>query len=29
MAYQDAVRQRAHERAVLDASADGIAVLDR
>ncbi|GAA4573384.1 PAS domain S-box protein [Planotetraspora kaengkrachanensis] len=28
MAYQDAVRQRAHERAVFDASADGIAVLD-
>ncbi|WP_372500303.1 PAS domain-containing sensor histidine kinase [Sphaerisporangium perillae] len=28
MAYQDAVRQRAHERAVVDASADGIAVLD-
>jgi PAS domain S-box-containing protein len=27
MAYQDAVRQRAHERAVFDASADGIAVL--
>ncbi|GIH24951.1 hypothetical protein Aph01nite_32610 [Acrocarpospora phusangensis] len=27
-AYQDAVRQRAHERAVFDASADGIAVLD-
>ncbi|GIH73342.1 PAS domain S-box protein [Sphaerimonospora thailandensis] len=29
MAYQEAVRQRAHERAVFDASADGIAVLDR
>ncbi|WP_084962699.1 PAS domain S-box protein [Thermoactinospora rubra] len=29
VAYQDAVRQRAHERAVFDASADGIAVLDR
>ncbi|MER6948400.1 PAS domain-containing sensor histidine kinase [Nonomuraea sp. NPDC000554] len=28
MAYQDAVRQRAHERAIFDASADGIAVLD-
>ncbi|WP_283139610.1 sensor histidine kinase [Rhizohabitans arisaemae] len=28
MAFQDAVRQRAHERAVFDASADGIAVLD-
>ncbi|SDQ67921.1 PAS domain S-box protein [Thermostaphylospora chromogena] len=28
MAYQDAVRQRAHQRAVFDASADGIAVLD-
>ncbi|WP_156045995.1 PAS domain S-box protein [Herbidospora cretacea] len=27
VAYQDAVRQRAHERAVFDASADGIAVL--
>lgn len=26
--YQDAVRQRAHQRAVFDASADGIAVLD-
>jgi PAS domain S-box-containing protein len=26
--YSDAVRQRAHERAVIDASADGIAVLD-
>ncbi|MFI0424284.1 PAS domain S-box protein [Spongiactinospora sp. 9N601] len=29
MAYQDVLRQRAHERAVFDASADGIAVLDR
>ncbi|GII95839.1 sensor histidine kinase [Sinosporangium siamense] len=29
MAYQDAVRQRAHERAIFDASADGIAVLDQ
>lgn len=29
MAYQEAVRQRAHERAVFDASADGIAVLDQ
>ncbi|MEU6713847.1 PAS domain-containing sensor histidine kinase [Nonomuraea sp. NPDC046802] len=28
MAYQEAVRQRAHEQAVFDASADGIAVLD-
>lgn len=28
MAYQEAERQRAHERAVFDASADGIAVLD-
>ncbi|WP_344448189.1 PAS domain S-box protein [Actinocorallia aurantiaca] len=28
MAYQEVVRQRAHERAVIDASADGIAVLD-
>jgi PAS domain S-box-containing protein len=27
--YSEAVRQRAHERAVIDASADGIAVLDR
>ncbi|WP_433351549.1 PAS domain S-box protein [Microtetraspora malaysiensis] len=27
-AYQEAVRQRAHERAVFDASADGIGVLD-
>ncbi|HEX2315439.1 MAG TPA: PAS domain-containing protein [Thermomonospora sp.] len=29
VAYADAVRQRAHERAVIDSSADGIAVLDR
>ncbi|WP_101787421.1 PAS domain S-box protein [Nonomuraea indica] len=29
MAYQEAIRQRAHERALFDASADGIAVLDR
>ncbi len=29
MAYEEVVRQRAHERAVIDASADGIAVLDR
>ncbi|GAA3730624.1 PAS domain S-box-containing protein [Spinactinospora alkalitolerans] len=29
MAYQEMVRQRAHEHAVVDASADGIAVLDR
>ncbi len=29
VAYQEAVRQRAHERAVFDASADGIAVLDQ
>ncbi|WP_093173039.1 PAS domain S-box protein [Sinosporangium album] len=29
MAYQEAVRQRAQERAVFDASADGIAVLDQ
>jgi signal transduction histidine kinase len=29
MAYADAVRQRAHERAVIDSSADGIVVLDR
>jgi PAS domain S-box-containing protein len=29
VAYQEAVRQRAHERALFDASADGIAVLDR
>ncbi|MGH3390043.1 MAG: ATP-binding protein, partial [Actinomadura sp.] len=29
VAYQEVVRQRAHERAVIDASADGIAVLDR
>lgn len=28
MAYQEALRQRAQERAVFDASADGIAVLD-
>ncbi|GAB3656354.1 hypothetical protein GCM10027589_15940 [Actinocorallia lasiicapitis] len=28
VAYQEVVRQRAHERAVIDASADGIAVLD-
>lgn len=28
VAYQEALRQRAHERAVFDASADGIAVLD-
>ncbi|MFD1932663.1 MULTISPECIES: PAS domain S-box protein [Nonomuraea] len=28
MAYQEVLRQRAHERAVFDASADGIAVLD-
>ncbi|MFC7326138.1 ATP-binding protein [Marinactinospora rubrisoli] len=28
MAYQEMVRQRAHEHAVVDASADGIAVLD-
>ncbi|GLX02215.1 PAS domain-containing sensor histidine kinase [Microtetraspora sp. NBRC 16547] len=28
VAYQEAVRQRAHERAVFDASADGIGVLD-
>ncbi|HTS97297.1 MAG TPA: ATP-binding protein [Streptosporangiaceae bacterium] len=27
-AYEEVVRQRAHERAVIDASADGIAVLD-
>ncbi|MET9342739.1 PAS domain S-box protein [Nonomuraea sp. NPDC003804] len=27
-AYQEVLRQRAHERAVFDASADGIAVLD-
>ncbi len=27
-AFEDVVRQRAHERAVIDASADGIAVLD-
>jgi PAS domain S-box-containing protein len=29
VAYARVVRQRAHERAVIDASADGIAVLDR
>src|SRR5918992_850916 len=29
VAYAGVVRQRAHERAVIDASADGIAVLDR
>src|SRR5918992_1471608 len=29
VAYAEVVRQRAHERAVIDASADGIAVLDR
>ena len=28
MAFEEALRQRAHERAVIDASADGIAVLD-
>jgi len=28
MAFEEVVRQRAHERAVIDASADGIAVLD-
>ncbi|MEV5413559.1 PAS domain S-box protein [Thermopolyspora sp. NPDC052614] len=28
LSYQEAVRQRAHQRAVVDASADGIAVLD-
>lgn len=28
MAYQEIVKQRAHERAVFDSSADGIAVLD-
>jgi len=28
MAFEELVRQRAHERAVIDASADGIAVLD-
>jgi signal transduction histidine kinase len=28
MAFEEIVRQRAHERAVIDASADGIAVLD-
>jgi PAS domain S-box-containing protein len=29
MAFEEVVRQRAHQRAVIDASADGIAVLDR
>jgi PAS domain S-box-containing protein len=29
VAYAEVVRQRAHERAVIDSSADGIAVLDR
>lgn len=29
MAYQEIVRQRAHENAVVEASADGIVVLDR
>ncbi len=29
MAFEEAVRQRAHERAVIDGSADGIAVLDQ
>ncbi len=29
MAFEEVVRQRAHERAVIDASADGIAVLDK
>ena len=28
MAFEEVVRQRAHERAVIDASADGIAVLN-
>ncbi len=28
MAFEEVVKQRAHERAVIDASADGIAVLD-
>jgi PAS domain S-box-containing protein len=28
MAFEEVVRQRAHERAVIDASADGIAVVD-
>ncbi|GAA3212626.1 ATP-binding protein [Actinocorallia longicatena] len=28
VAYQEVVRQRAHERAVIDSSADGIAVVD-
>jgi PAS domain S-box-containing protein len=29
MAFEEVVRQRSHERAVIDGSADGIAVLDR
>src|SRR5579875_1795154 len=29
MAFEEVVRQQAHERAVIDGSADGIAVLDR
>jgi PAS domain S-box-containing protein len=29
MAFEEVVRQRAHERAVIDGSADGIAVLDK
>jgi PAS domain S-box-containing protein len=29
MAFEEVVRQRAHERAIIDGSADGIAVLDR
>jgi signal transduction histidine kinase len=29
MAFEEVVRQRAHERAVIDGSADGIAVLDQ
>lgn len=29
VAYEEVVRQRAHERAVIDSSADGIAVLDQ
>src|SRR4029077_7691430 len=28
MAFEEVVKQRAHERAVIDGSADGIAVLD-
>ena len=28
MAFEEVLRQRAHERAVIDGSADGIAVLD-